>query len=153
MKRAWVLGALVCAAGCAHHRIPGTDIEENSETKAIVAVMQAYRSALEHKDAAGIVKLLAPNFEDRGGTATPEDDLDASNVQRLLTERFSKVENLSLDMELRKIDVQDGAATATYFYTEHYQIPTLTSRAQTESDLKQMSLVKVKGEWKIASGI
>ena len=153
MKRAWVLGALLLAAGCGHRRIPGTDIEETADNKAIVGVMQGYRSALEHKDAAAIVKLLAPDFRDNGGTATPADDLTPENVQQLLTERFSKVQNLTLDMELRKIEIQDGAAVATYFYTEHYQIPTLTSRAQTESDLKQMTLVKVKGQWKIASGI
>jgi hypothetical protein len=115
--------------------------------------MQAYRSALEHEDAHAIAKLLAPGFHDNGGTANPEDDLDTENVERLLTERFSKVENLSLDMELRQIEVHDGAATATYFYTEHYQIPTLTTRAQTESDLKQMSLVKEKDGWRILSGI
>jgi hypothetical protein len=153
MRHVWVLVSLILAAGCAHRRIPGTDIEENEQTKAIVAVMQAYRSALEHKDAHAIAQLLAPGFHDNGGTANPEDDLDAENVERLLTERFSKVENLSLDMELRQIEVQDGAATATYFYTEHYQIPTLTSRAQTESDLKQMTLVKVRDPWRILSGI
>jgi hypothetical protein len=149
----WVLVALILAAGCGHRRIPGTDIEENEETKAIVAVMQAYRSALEHKDAHAIAQLLAPGFHDKGGTANPEDDLTAQNVEPLLTERFSKVANLSLDMELRQIEIQDGAATATYFYTEHYQIPTLTTRAQTESDLKQMTLVKVKDQWRILSGI
>lgn len=153
MNRAWVLVALLGLAGCAHHRIPGTDIEANSDTTAIVGVMQKYHAALESKDVPAIVSLLGPDFYDNGGTGDPSDDLTLKNVQPVLTERFSRVQDLALDMELRNIEIHGPSAIATYFYTEHYKLPTLTSRPQTESDLKQMTLEKVKGVWKIQSGI
>lgn len=153
MNRAWVLVALLGLAGCAHRRIPGTDVEANADTTAIVDVLQKYRAALVQKDVGSIVSLLAPDFHDNGGTGTPADDLDPGNVRQVLTERFSRVQDLTLEMELRDIEVHGAAAVATYYYTEHYALPTLTSRTQTESDLKQMTLEKVNGTWKIASGI
>lgn len=153
MKPAWLVIAGLCLVGCAHQKIPGTDIDKTDDTSAIVSIMEKYRSALVAKDVPAIVSLLAPDFHDNGGTADPEDDLTPANVQTVLSERLSRVADLAVEMDLRDIKVDKANATATYYYTVHYKMPSLTSRAQSESDLKQMTLEKVKGVWRIASGI
>ena len=50
--------------GCASRRIPGTEIDDNDDTRAILKVMESYRSGIEAKDAQKIIGLVADTFKD-----------------------------------------------------------------------------------------
>ncbi|MBX7099555.1 MAG: DUF4440 domain-containing protein [Myxococcaceae bacterium] len=158
MNRTWLvsLAAAALASACAPHKIAGTEIDDTDDTRAILDVMEKYRHAMEKKDAKTVVSLLDESFRDEGGTASPDDDLDYESAPTKLPALFASVEDIKMDMLVRKIDFNDDTktATATFTYTESFKLPRYTSKPQSESDIKQMTLKRTgKDLWKIVSGI
>ena len=151
-KRFWLFIALL-SAGCASHRIPGTDIADSGENRAILGVMEKYRKSIESRDAEGLAKLLAPDFRDNAGTADPLDDLTPETVRTQLAARWAKMDNVTIELSVRKIKVDGDEADAIYYYTSNFRMPKLTSKMQSEGDIKQMYLRRIDDEWKIVSGI
>lgn len=142
------------AAACTPKRIPGTDIDDTDDTRAILDVMNRYRAAMEAKDAAGVVALVADSFKDDGGNANPEDDLDYARLREKLPEELGRFQDVRLDMTVKKIEVhKDGSARAVYSYNSSFKMPGLTARALSDSDIKEMWLKRVGKEWKITSGL
>jgi hypothetical protein len=158
-KQRWVLLAAtavaLAASGCAAKKIPGTEIDDNTDTRAVLDVINAYRVAVEHRDAQAVVELVDPSFRDDGGSANPEDDLDYRNLGAVLGSRLDKVKDLRLDLTVRRIEFDEEGlrARATYSYQLSFKMPDYTSRSQTEADIKQMTLKRVEKGWKITSGI
>jgi hypothetical protein len=152
-----LLVSLIAAAGlagCAHAKIAGTEIEDTSDTRAILDVMKRYRVAVEAKDVPGITALVDPSFKDDGGSTSPDDDLDYGTISTKLAERFAKLENLKLDLDIRKINIKEDLAFAVYHYNMNFLILVQTGKVQkTDSDIKQMEFKRVDGAWKITSGI
>ncbi|MEW5741063.1 MAG: DUF4440 domain-containing protein [Myxococcota bacterium] len=148
--------SLLALSACMPKKIPGTDIDDNDDTRAVMAVFQEYRKAVEARDAHGVVTLCDESFTDDGGSANPDDDLVYSSLAKELPERFARVQDVRLEMAIRKIELSEdtSAARVTYSYTLTFRMPKYSSRAQSETDLKQMTLKRV-GEkmWKITSGI
>lgn len=144
------------ASGCMPKKIPGTEIDDTSETREVMALFGEYRKAVEARDADAVIHLCDESFSDDGGSANPDDDLVYSSLAQELPARFSRVQDVRLEMSIRRIELNDDKTQArvTYGYTLTFRMPKLTNRAQSESDLKQMTLVRV-GEkaWKITSGI
>jgi hypothetical protein len=144
---------LALATGCAARRIPGTQIEDTAEAREILSVLDAYRRAVEAKDADGVLKLISKNFQDDGGTASPEDDLDYVRLTSALPSQFAKVDAVRLDMDIQRIDVDRGVAHAVYSYNASFRIPRLSTKPQKSSELEKMVLQRTDDGWKIVSGI
>src|SRR5215831_1026076 len=90
------LASLWLGSACAHRQIPGTSIDDTPDTRAILNVMERYRKAVEAKDARAIVSLADRTFKDDGGTTNPDDDLEYETLEKKLTARFSKLDNIRL---------------------------------------------------------
>jgi hypothetical protein len=152
--RALLLIPMLLAAACAPRRIPGTEIADTEDTRAILAVMERYRSALEARDAKAIQALVSESFREDGGTETPDDDLTYANLGPHLANLFSKLDNPKVELSVRRVEIHpDDTATAIYYWNASWRMPSLTTRAQSDSELEQMHLQKIQGEWKIISGI
>jgi hypothetical protein len=147
--------ALVAAVGCAGRKLPGTEIDDTSDTRAILDVINAYRAAVEKRNSQAIIDLADPSFRDDGGSANPEDDLDYASLSTVLPGRMEKLRDVRLDLTVRRIEFdEDGLrCRATYNYQLSFKMPDYTSRSQTEADIKQMTLRRVEKGWKITSGI
>jgi len=141
---------LLALVGCGPHHIPGTDLEDTGDTRAIIDVMQKYNNALVAKDAAGIIALVDPSFHDNGGTLTPDDDLDYAKLQAVLPQRLARVNDIALRLDIKKIDVNGDQASAVYTWVSTYK---LGNRSVTESDIKRMDFKRTAQGWKILSGI
>jgi hypothetical protein len=152
-------GLLILAllfSGCLAKKIPGTDIEDTSDTRAVLDVIQDFRKAVENRDAKAVKALANEDFRDDGGSANPDDDFEFKTLEIMLGERFNKVNELKLDLTVRRIEFTDDAASArvTYSYTMSFKMPDYSSRTQTETDIKQMTLKRASEKnWKISSGI
>jgi ketosteroid isomerase-like protein len=153
LSRALLVVPLLLAAACTPRRIPGTEISDTSDARAILAIMEKYRSALEARDAKAIQALVSEDFREDAGTETPEDDLTYANLPSALATLFQKVDNPKVELNVRRVDVQDDVATAIYYWNASWRMPSLTSKAQSDAELEQMTFKRVKGEWKIVSGI
>ena len=141
---------------CAARKIPGTDIDDNDDTRAILDVMEKYRLAVEQKDAQTIVGLAHESFRDDGGSANPDDDLSYQDLFTRLPARMRRMDDIRLEINVRRVEFTEDQANAraTYTYTATFRLPGLTQRAQNESEIKQMVFKRVdKRTWKILSGV
>lgn len=159
MRSKLLLIGLVALSGCMR-KIPGTEIDDTADSRAILDVMTAYRAAVEQRNPQAIIDLADPNFRDDGGSANPDDDLDYTTLYTSLATRFQRIEDVRLDMNVRRMEFDEGTAAArvTYTYTLSFKMPTLSGRTQTDTDIKQMLLKRTeetggKARWRIVSGI
>jgi hypothetical protein len=157
MRQGLVLVAVgVALVGCAPKKIPGTDLDDTSDTRAVLDLMRKYRSAVEARNVTALRLLAHESFRDDGGSSQPDDDLDYATMAEKLEARFSRVTDLRLDVLVRRIEFDDEVkrARVTYSYTMSFRMPEYSGKTQTENDLKQMILTRVGDqEWKIVSGI
>ena len=141
---------LVAAPGCGPHRIPGTDLEDTGDTRAIIDTISRYNSALEARDANGILALVDPDFRDNAGTLTPEDDIDIQRLRTVLPQRLAKLQDVAVRIEIKTIEVKGDRANAVYTWVSQFK---LGGKSMTESDIKRMELKREADGWKILSGI
>ena len=151
MRRALVpLLALLGLAGCGPRRIPGTDLEDTGDTRAIIDVISRYNSALEARDAQAILALVDPAFRDNAGTLTPDDDIDLQRLRTALPQRLARLQDLAVRIEIKTIEVKGERASAVYTWVSQFK---LGGKSMTESDIKRMELKREADGWKILSGV
>lgn len=155
LNRFLALSVLSLLAACAPKRIPGTEIDDTKDTRAILQVMERYRAAVEARDANAIQAMVSPDFrEDAGTPSDPEDDLHAHNLAPYLEGLFQQLQAPKVELSVRRVNVRsDNLATAIYYWNASWRMPGLNARPQKESELEQMVLRKEDGQWKILSGI
>ncbi len=153
--RTALLAALaVVAAACAPRRIPGTDIPSTSDNRAVFAVIEQYRAALEKRDVPAIMALVAPAYYDTAGTPDPSDDLDRDRLQKSLEQDLPKADSVKVEFTVRRIDVTGDDAQAEVFFDSYYRVKTPASTVpRRDSDLERMKLRKIDGQWRFVSGL
>jgi len=149
-----VLLLALAASACSHARLPGTDIRETKDTKAIYDVVDAYVRAMNARDAAGVLAQVAPDYYDDAGTSEPGDDLDRQALEKALAESFARVETPRLALTLRKIEAQDDTGFAEVFYDSFYRVQTPGGPVpRRDTDVHRIRLKRVEGAWKISAGL
>lgn len=151
------LALLLLAVGvvaCSPKRLPGTDIRETPDTRAIYSVVEAYVNAMNARDADAVLAHVAPGYFDDAGTPEATDDLDRAQLERALTEDLGRVDSTKLALTLRKIEVEGDTAFAEVFYDNYYRVRTETGVVpRRDSDVHRIRLARIGGEWKIVSGL
>ena len=151
MKRALLaLIALAAVVGCGPHHIPGTDLEDTGDTRAIIDTISKYNSALEARDVNAILALVDPDFRDNAGTLDPTDDIDIERLRTVLPQRLAKLQDVAVRIEIKTIDVKGDQALVVYTWVSQFK---LNGKSRTESDIKRMELRRRADGWKILSGI
>ena len=152
--RSRLLPLLALLAACAPSRIPGTEVPDSRENRAVYEVIRQYGEALRKKDAAAILLLVAPDYYDGSGTPDPGDDVSRDTLVKSLASDLARVEAVALDMGVKRIDVNGDEARAEVFYDAAYRVVTATGPvAKRPSDLNQMRFRRMGGAWKITSGL
>ncbi len=146
--------AILTLIGCAARRIPGSDIKDTPDTRAIIAALEAYRHAAERRDAGAVLALVSPKYFDDAGTPDPADDIDYQQLKKRISDDFHKITALRLDLAVKKVDVEGDKATAYVFYDEHYRITTNAGEVPKQaSDSHRMQLVRESSAWHFAGGL
>ncbi len=148
--------AAVSLTACSAKKIPGTDIDDTGETRDILDVMTKYRTAVEARNSQAIIELVDETFRDDGGSAAPDDDLDYRSLTTQLPARLLRLDDIRLDITVRKVEFDENQANAkvTYTYSMSFRLPQYSQKTQSETDIKQMYFKHVdKHSWKIVSGI
>ncbi len=141
-------------AGCAAHRIPGTEIRDTPDTRAVVATIDAYRKAAERRDASAVLALVSRRYYDKSGTPSPADDVDYEQLRKRLVQDYRSVTSLHLDIGVKDVEVRDDHASAYVFYDERYRIQTRSGEVAKEaSDQQRMTFVREDGVWRFTSGL
>lgn len=146
--------AVLSLAACAPALIPGTGVENTQENQQVFSVIRAYVDAMQKKDAAGVLALVAPDYYDGAGTPLPDDDLDRAGLEKVLAADFAKVDTYRLELSVRKIEVKGDEATADVVYDNYFRVMTPAGGIpKRESDLHRMWFKRVDKRWLIVSGL
>jgi ketosteroid isomerase-like protein len=146
--------ALIGAAACSPKRIPGTQIEDTADTRAVNEIVQAYRKAMESRDAPAVLALVAPTYFDNAGTPDPSDDLDRAGLEAALVQDLARADAIRLELTVRKIEVSGDDAQVELFYDSYYKVKTPGREVpRRDSDIERMKLKKIGGAWRFVSGL
>jgi hypothetical protein len=139
---------------CTPRNIPGTEIPDTKDTRAILDVMEHYRAAIEARDAKAIHQLVSTSFRDNAGTEDPQDDFTYANLPQVLPPLLERIESPRVNLDVRSVQVRgDGVATVIYYWNSSWRAPGLLDKPQRNSELEQMIFQKEDGQWRIVSGI
>ncbi len=150
-----LLLALIAPLACAPKLIPGTEIRDTDENRQVLDVLSAYRTALENRNADGVMKLVSPTFFDDGGTPDGSDDFDYKGLKTRLANWVEKTQAVRANLQVKRIDIKGGFATVRYFFDVNFQVrgPDGAPVWKHESDAKEMKLRIENGRWMITRGL
>jgi ketosteroid isomerase-like protein len=154
MKTTRLALLLALSAACAPRLLPGTDVKETKDTRAIYDVIQKWVDAMNARDVPAVLGVVAADYFDDAGTPDPADDLDRGKLEKALTDDLTKVEGSKLAVTIRRIDVTGDAGTAELYYDSYYRVQTPTGPVpRRDSDVYRLKLKREGGAWKITSGL
>lgn len=151
------LALLLAVTACTTKYIGNTRIEDTSENREILRVVENYRRAMDDRDVQRILDLCADDFfEDPGTPSDPSDDYDKIGLRTRLEATFAKVEEQRLRIDVRKIQLVDDEKRAfvEYRYDLRYRLNLPNSPEWRDAtDLSRLSLQRHSEGWKITGGI
>ena len=152
--RSIALLACLAAAACSHAMLPGTNIRDTPQNRAVLDVFGRYKQALEARDAGAILALTTPDYTDAGDPARGISPTDHQRLEQRLKGDLSKVTGLRLEATVKDMEVRGEEARLDYFQVLRYAVATPSGEKwKSESDDARMRFVRLNGEWKIASGL
>src|SRR5207253_8900416 len=86
-----------CALACSHNTLPGTNIPDSPQNRAVLDVFSHYRDALEARDATALLSMAAPTYYDAGDPSHQIGPTDYKALQQKLAGDFSKVTGVKLE--------------------------------------------------------
>ncbi len=100
---------LLClGSGCATVMvIPGTKVVDTKENRQIIQTVEAYRMAMERKDAVALLAMASPDYFEDSATPSAEDDYGYEGLKRVLVTRLAQIERLRYSMQYMNIDVKE----------------------------------------------
>lgn len=105
----FLLVPLVAAAcGSSAQTIPGTQIPDTRENQAIIDRVEAYRLAMERRDAEALVLMASENYREQAQALG--DDYGFEGLQDRLSERLREVEDIRYSLRYRDIQHQGDRA-------------------------------------------
>ena len=149
-----VLLACLVAAACSHKTLPGTNIQDTPQNRAVLDVFAKYKLALEARDATALYELAAPGYTDPGDPSRGINPTEYANLKEKLRTDLSRITGLRLEATIKDLEIKEEVARIDYFQVLRYAVATPNGEKwKSESDDARMRLVRVNGEWKIASGL
>lgn len=142
------------ALACAPSYLPGTEIKDTAETRAIATLLETYRQAVEKRDVEAILALTTPDYFDNAGTVEPADDVNREMLATRL-EELQKVSDVRLRLAVRGIEVEKrDEARAEVTFDQYYRVQTANGLvARHDNDIHRMTMKKVDGKWLFTGGL
>jgi hypothetical protein len=152
-----LLASVLALAGCAESLIPNTDVEDTPENEAVVDFCEQYRIALEARDVARIMLLVADDYYEDGGSPAGTDDYDRQGLEQVLRSRFARTEDIRYDIRYRRVVYFPDRVEVYYSFYGRYQV----GGAATGTDARWFSkvgdnrlvLARTPDGFKILSGL
>ena len=142
------------AAACSHATLPGTNIRDTPQNRAVLDVFGRYKHALEARDPNAILALATPDYTDPGDPARGIGPTDHAALQEKLKSDLSRITGLRLEATIKDLEVKGEQARLDYFQVLRYAVATPSGEKwKSESDDARMRFVWLNGEWRISSGL
>ena len=160
---ALVLALPLGASGCkGKPTIPGTEIPDSEENRAILLTLERYRTAFVARDAATVLASAHPTYFDSAGTDDPSDDVDYPTLGALVRRRFAQLDAVRMTVDYLEIHVHGDRATVKVWIDASFRFKPLLDvegapRPQSpyarKQDHARFELLREEGAWLIVSGL
>jgi hypothetical protein len=146
--------ALLATAACKPSLLPGTEIEDTDENRAVYDVIVAYHKGMQDRDADAVLRTVSKDYFETAGTEDPADDYGYDQLAAHLREDLGRSKVVRLDLHLKKFEVDEQTAVVTYRYQSRAQV-SFPSGDQwvTKTDVNKMRLKREGEVWKIVAGL
>lgn len=149
-----LIALLVLVAACSHNLIPGTNIPDDPQARAVLDVFARYKEAMETRDANAVLALAAPAYYDVGDVSRSKGPVDLAALQKRLPADLARLTGLKLEVTVKDLKIEGTKANIDYFQVMRYAVKTPSGEAwHSESDDARMRFVLDAQGWKIASGL
>ena len=145
--------SVLALSACAARQIPGSDIKDTKDTRAILEVLEQYQAALQQKDAPAVLALVSPSYRDDLGNTNPSDDMTYATLQKQLPEQLERLSDVNVSISVREIEVNRNEAFAVFYYDSSYRVSRIRDPQRSDSDLARMTFRREDGQWKITKGL
>jgi hypothetical protein len=146
--------ALAALLACSHAVIPGTNVPDDPQNRAVLEVVAMYKQAMEARDARALLSLAAPGYFDQGDPSRPSEPRDLEGLRKSVPKDFSDVRALKLDIDIRNVKVEGDRAQVDFFGVLRYAVAVPNGEKWfTEADDARIKLARVDGAWKIVAGL
>lgn len=147
---------LAFAGGCSKQKlIPNTKVPDTPLNREVLLVVEKYRKAMEKLDAAAVLALVHPTYQDHAGTPKASDDIDYKGLKELLTTRFKHTTKIRYRIEYQEVRFKGNEAyvdcyiDATFVYND----PSANPRYRRLTDYNRFRLLKDGEHWRFIGGI
>ncbi len=154
MKRYFLTSVVFLGAACAH-TIEGTQVSDTRQNRELVDIIRKVESAMEARNAAGILEYVSPNyFEDMGTTAATDDFGYGQLRDKILPESLAATNEMHIQIQVQEIQVEGDRAYADVRYSSRAQIQLPTGPLwDTRNELNRIEFAKEGDFWKITAGL
>ena len=150
------LSLLLSLSGCGAALIKGTEVKDTPANRAIHALLEEYRAAMEARDGKRLLKLVSNRYyENASSTDSSDDDYGYERLEKDVVAKLrDNVKKVQYRVLLKRVIVKGDRAFAEYEYMARY----LFSEGGREqwkmlNDFNRLDLAKEDGAWKIIAGL
>ena len=151
-----VLALAYLCAGCVKPKlIPNTKLKDTEVNREVLKTVLAYQRAMESRNAAAVLSLVHPLYQDNAGTPEGSDDRDYEGIKKLLATHFQNTTKIRYRIEFLDITARGREAEvfvyidATFVFEPHEGLP----RWRRMADHHRFQLIKDGGRWLFLSGL
>ena len=141
-----VIALALSTTGCPKKYIPGTEIPDTPDDRALLDLVNHFRDAFQAKDASGIAQLASPRYLDA------RDSISYDTLKEQLQNYFDKVKQVHLDITVRRITVEGTHARIEYVFSINYLLNTVDPQWRSQTDDKRMTVEREDNIWRVTSG-
>ena len=151
-----ILAGLMVFGGCQKNKmIPNTKLRDTKLNREVLRVVETYRRAMEKRDAARVLALVHPTYQDNSGTPEASDDLDYRGVRDLLAGRFKRATRVRFRIEYQRLETKGREAAVDTWIdaTFVYEQPDSPPRWRRFTDYNRFRLLKDGRTWRFIGGL
>jgi len=155
--RLLLLFAFVIGVGCASQPkyIANTQVEDNKDNQKILSTVEAYRVALEARDASKLLMLASKNYWEDAGTPSGEDDYGYAALKDILATRLQRASDIRYSLRYKRIRRMDNKAFVDVLIDASFTVVDVDGK-EVRKDMRDRNqfVLEYDGEdWKFLSGM
>jgi len=145
----------MAACGGGTKYIAGSQVPDTKENKEVIAAIEAYRTALEKRDASKLLMLASDRYWEDGGTPQGEDDYGYSKLKDILAHRLEQTSEIRYSLRYKRIRRKGQLAFVDVLVDASYTITDADGKPARKDlrDRNQFVLEFDGNQWKFISGM
>jgi len=124
--------------------IPGTEIPDTEDSRAILDVLERYRIGFVQRDAAAVLATADATYTDFGGTDDPGDDIIYEDLATRLSRRLAQLDSIRFAMDYLEVHVSGDRAVARVWVDASFRLRPLLD---SEGEAREQPIYQLKQDY------